>query len=118
MNIDQILQNSSDVTNSYVNDDFKSSNSPDQFAKDEKEAGSGGTELGHANEKPLDSGDGQQNEARTNTESATNSGRDEEDREKTSRPGAAATKEGTYARQSKSFNSNAHRSQMSHFDVI
>ena len=29
MNIDQILQNSSDVTNSYVNDDFKSSYSPE-----------------------------------------------------------------------------------------
>lgn len=117
MNIDQILQNSSDVTNSYINDDFKSSNSPDQLAKDEKEVVSGGTEPGATIEKPLDSGDGHQN-AKTNTESATNSGRDEEDREKTNRPGAAASKDHLIARHSKSFNSNAHRSQMSHFDVI
>ena len=30
MNIDQILQQNSDATNSYVNDDFKSSNSPEE----------------------------------------------------------------------------------------
>ena len=35
MNIDQILQNSS--SNSYLNDDFKSSNSPEQFTKEGKD---------------------------------------------------------------------------------
>lgn len=53
--------------------------------------------------------------AEARAESATNSGRGEEEGQ--SQPGAVSN-DGKHTRHSKSFNSNAHRSQMSHFDVI
>lgn len=88
MNIDQILQNSS--SNSYLNDDYKSSNSPEQYIREDKEISEdviqksftveaekafNNAEAARGRENQQDHD--MQTNLKTNSESATNSGREE-----------------------------------------